>query len=71
MTVRDYLLTEYAKAFADYKKALKAVDGSLISSVLYEPSRRLDRLRVWIDTLPAEIMSAEINRKDSDDNDDF
>lgn len=64
MTVRDFLLTEYAKASADYQKALKAVDGSLYSSCLYEPSRRLDRLRTWLDTLPVEIMNAEL-RKDA------
>ena len=69
MTVRDYLLMEFAKASADYKKARERCGGSLYSSCLYEPSRRLDRLRTWIDTLPSEIMSAEIKRKEDENND--
>lgn len=71
MTVKDYLLTEYAKASADYKRIREAGGGSLLSSGLYEPSLRLDRLRVWLDTLPAEIMSAKIERKDGEHNDDI
>ena len=60
MTVRDYLLTEYAKASADYKQARDAVDGSMFSNALFEPSRRLDRLRTLLDILPPEIMNAKI-----------
>lgn len=71
MTVREYLLTEYAKASAEYKRIREAGGGSLLSSGLYEPSLRLDKIRTWLDTLPAEIMSAEIDRKDGDNNDDF
>lgn len=62
MTVRDWLLSELAKATADYKKARAAVD-SYYSSALFEPSARLDRLRTWIDTLPSEIMTAVIKEK--------
>ena len=62
MTVKEFLLTEYAKASADYKRIREAGGGSLLSSGLYEPSLRLDKIRTWIDTLPAEIMNAEIKK---------
>lgn len=70
MTVKDFLLIELAKASADYKKAREAVDGSLLSSGLYEPSRRLDKYRTWLDTLPSAVLSAVMqNRKDDVNND--
>ena len=68
MTVQDWLLSELAKATAEYKKAQTAVD-SYYSSALFEPSARLDRLRTWIDTLPPEIMTAKIKKKANDNND--
>lgn len=67
MTVRDYLLTEYANASADYKKARDAVDGSMFSSALFEPSQRLDRIRTLLDILPLEIMSAKMQEDNHND----
>lgn len=69
MTVKEYLLTLYAQASADYNRARDAADGSLYSSALYEPSARLTKIRNWLDTLPSEVLNAKIRKKGN--NDDF